>query len=81
MMISKFPSSVYLHVSHKDARLVCLAYRSVPSIQPQSAVRFPTPGHDDGDSSQFDEVAFWLLVCNSFTTCLTLGTEEAICSA
>src|ERR1019366_2491204 len=31
--------------------------------------------------SQFDELAFWLLDCNSFTTCLTLGTEEAICSA
>src|ERR1022692_3675928 len=32
-------------------------------------------------SSQFEELAFWLLDCNSFTTCLTLGTEEAICSA
>jgi hypothetical protein len=81
MTISKFPSCVYLHASHKDTRLVCLAYRSVSSIQPRSTIRFRTPELDDGDSSQFDEVAFWLSVRNSFTTCRTLGTEEANFSA
>jgi hypothetical protein len=81
MTISKFPSCVYLHANHKDTRSVCLAYCSVPSIEPRWTIRFRTPELDDGDSSQFDEVAFWLLVCNSFTPCLTLGTEEANSSA
>ena len=60
---------------------MCLAYFSVPRIRPRWAIRFPISELDDGESSQFDEVAFWLLVCNSFITCLTLGTEEEICSA
>ena len=51
------------------------------------------PGHDDSTSAQlgsglvpaqrpqFDELAFWFLICRSFTTCFTFGTAEAICSA
>ena len=57
-----------------------VANLSPRGIQPQWAVRFPPRGHNDGDC-QFDELAFWLLDCSSFTTCFTLGTEEAICSA
>src|ERR1035437_1050604 len=49
----------------------------IDGLRPQ----LPTSGHDDRGTLQFDELAFWLLDCNSFTTCLTLGTEEAICSA
>src|ERR1035437_5183920 len=45
-------------------------------FDPSSQLQVTTTWH-----SQVDQLAFWLLDCNSFTTCLTLGTEEAICSA
>ncbi len=66
-----------LQAAARDACNGCA--RNFLEILSSSRAYAPNTGtHAD---SQFDEVAFWFVICNSFTTCFTLGTDKAICSA
>jgi hypothetical protein len=64
-----------IHGTIRDEPKYSSAFHGVPA-----SLRFD-PGHDVSGSSHFDELAFWFLICRSFTTCCTFGTEEAIFSA
>src|ERR1039457_6356958 len=56
---------------------------STPANEPSKPAwgRPPSSGVDQLPSAYCDELSFWFLTCRSFTTCFTLGTLVATCSA